>query len=102
MENQKKAAALSYDPAKDRAPQLVAAGRGLIAEKILEIARSAKIATWSTCWKLWRLMPTLPKNYTGWWPKCWSIFTGWTMNSAIWATIKFEDILDISQNFSTC
>ena len=43
MEEQKKAAALSYDPAKDRAPQLVAAGRGLIAEKILEVARAAGI-----------------------------------------------------------
>jgi len=39
MDEQKKAAAISYDPAKDRAPQLVAAGRGLIAEKILEVAR---------------------------------------------------------------
>jgi len=38
MEEQKKAAAISYDPAKDRAPQLVAAGRGLIAEKILDLA----------------------------------------------------------------
>jgi len=40
MEEQKKVAAISYDPAKDRAPQLVAAGRGLIAEKILEVARA--------------------------------------------------------------
>ncbi len=43
MEKQKKAAAISYDPEKDRAPHLVAAGRGLIAEKILEIARSFDI-----------------------------------------------------------
>jgi flagellar biosynthesis protein len=40
MEEQKKAAAISFDPEKDRTPQLVAAGRGLIAEKILEVARA--------------------------------------------------------------
>jgi len=40
MEEQKKAAAISYDPEKDRAPQLVATGRGLIAEKILAVARA--------------------------------------------------------------
>ncbi len=43
MEEKKKAAAISYDPEKDRAPQLVAAGRGLIAEKILEIARACDV-----------------------------------------------------------
>ncbi|CAD7848312.1 MAG: hypothetical protein [Olavius algarvensis Delta 4 endosymbiont] len=43
MEEQKKAAVISYDPAKDRAPQLVAAGRGLIAEKILEVARAFNV-----------------------------------------------------------
>jgi len=40
MEEQKKAAAIAYDPTQDRAPQLVAAGRGRIAEKILEVARA--------------------------------------------------------------
>jgi len=43
MEEQKKAAAISYDPAQDRAPQLVAAGRGRIAEKILEVARACDV-----------------------------------------------------------
>ena len=43
MEEKKKAAAISYDSEKDRAPQLVAAGQGLIAEKILEIARAFDI-----------------------------------------------------------
>jgi len=39
----KKAAALSYTPEKDNAPRVVAAGRGVIAEKIIEKARKAKI-----------------------------------------------------------
>jgi len=39
----KKAAALSYTPEKDNAPRVVAAGRGVIAEKIIEKAREAKI-----------------------------------------------------------
>ena len=40
MKEPKKAAAIAYDPDKDRAPHLVAAGRGLIADKILEVARA--------------------------------------------------------------
>ncbi|MDX2445716.1 MAG: EscU/YscU/HrcU family type III secretion system export apparatus switch protein [Desulfobacterales bacterium] len=43
MDKQKKATAISYDPEKDQAPHLVAAGRGLIAERILEVARSFDI-----------------------------------------------------------
>ena len=43
MEEQKKAAAISYDSEKDRTPQLVAAGRGLVADKILETARAFDI-----------------------------------------------------------
>lgn len=35
-----KAAALKYDRGKDRAPRLVAKGRGKIAEKIIEIAKA--------------------------------------------------------------
>ena len=35
---QKLAAVLKYDAKKDRAPQLAAKGRGMIAEKIIEIA----------------------------------------------------------------
>lgn len=35
----KKAVALRYDSLKDPAPRVVAKGRGLVAEKILEIAR---------------------------------------------------------------
>ena len=42
-EEKKKAAAISYNPEKDRAPQLVAAGQGLVAEKILEIARAFNV-----------------------------------------------------------
>ncbi|WP_422446824.1 EscU/YscU/HrcU family type III secretion system export apparatus switch protein [Thermoanaerobacterium sp. DL9XJH110] len=40
----KKAAALEYDAARDTAPRLVASGKGLIAEKILELARKHNIA----------------------------------------------------------
>lgn len=38
-EKPKAAAALSYDPEKDAAPQLVAAGRGRLAEMIENLAR---------------------------------------------------------------
>ena len=38
-----KAAALSYDPQKDCAPRLAAAGKGLTAEKIIEIAKENHI-----------------------------------------------------------
>lgn len=37
------AAALKYDPKADKAPKLVAKGRGHVAEKILEIARQNNI-----------------------------------------------------------
>lgn len=39
----KKAAAISYDAEKDAAPKVLASGRGLVAEKILETARAAGI-----------------------------------------------------------
>ncbi|MEW5945837.1 MAG: EscU/YscU/HrcU family type III secretion system export apparatus switch protein [bacterium] len=39
----KSAAALQYDAEKDVAPRLVAKGRGVIAEKILQIARESKV-----------------------------------------------------------
>ena len=39
MEERKKAAALRYDPQKDRAPMVVAKGRGELAEKIIELAK---------------------------------------------------------------
>lgn len=38
-DSRKKAAALSYDPRKEGAPRVLAAGRGTIAEKIIEAAR---------------------------------------------------------------
>lgn len=38
-QKQKTAVALSYDPAKAAAPQIVAKGKGLFAEKIIAIAR---------------------------------------------------------------
>jgi len=39
----KKAAALSYEPGEGGVPRLVASGEGYLAEKIIEIARSAEI-----------------------------------------------------------
>ena len=39
----KKAAALSHSPDRDRAPKVVASGKGVIAEKIIEKAREEKI-----------------------------------------------------------
>lgn len=36
---EKKAVALKYEPEKDRAPRVVAKGRGRLAELILELAR---------------------------------------------------------------
>lgn len=39
----KKAAALRYSPEKDKAPRLAAAGRGLTADKIIEIAKENNI-----------------------------------------------------------
>lgn len=38
-ENLKKAAALKYEEEKDRAPKVVASGKGKIAERIVEIAK---------------------------------------------------------------
>ncbi|NPA48687.1 MAG: hypothetical protein GXO20_01775 [Thermodesulfobacteria bacterium] len=39
----KRAAALKYDPKKDKAPRLVAKGEGLLAERILALAKEAGI-----------------------------------------------------------
>ncbi|EHM09575.1 uncharacterized protein, cytoplasmic domain of flagellar protein FhlB like protein [Thermanaerovibrio velox DSM 12556] len=39
----RKAAALRYDEDRDAAPVLVASGRGHLAEKILELAREARV-----------------------------------------------------------
>ena len=41
---QKKAVALKYKPGKDRAPRIAAKGSGLVAEKIIEIAKEHDIA----------------------------------------------------------
>lgn len=42
--SKKVAAALRYEQGSDRAPRLVASGRGAIAERILDLARDAGIA----------------------------------------------------------
>ena len=39
----KGAAALKWDPEKDEAPRLIAAGRGALADRILALAREAEI-----------------------------------------------------------
>jgi flagellar biosynthesis protein len=38
-----KAAALAYDRKQDKAPRVVASGEGFVADRIVEIAREAKI-----------------------------------------------------------
>lgn len=43
IEKMKKAVALKYDSAQDAAPKIAASGKGLVAEKILEIARQENI-----------------------------------------------------------
>jgi len=39
MDSRKKAAALSYNQYSDNAPKLIAKGKGVIAEKIIEMAK---------------------------------------------------------------
>ena len=43
----KKAVALGYDEKKDSAPKVIAKGKGLIAERIIELARKHGIYTYS-------------------------------------------------------
>jgi flagellar biosynthesis protein len=40
LKESKKAAALKYNSAKDAAPKILASGKGLLAEKILELAKN--------------------------------------------------------------
>ena len=42
-EDNKKAAALKYEPAQDEAPRLLAKGKGLTAERIIELAKKHDI-----------------------------------------------------------
>jgi len=44
-EKKKKAVALSYDPS-NQAPQVIASGQGAIAERIIEKAKEADVATY--------------------------------------------------------
>lgn len=41
--SQKKAAVIKYDPEQDRAPRVVAHGRGLVAERLIEEAAKAEL-----------------------------------------------------------
>jgi flagellar biosynthesis protein len=43
MEKTPKAVALKYDQKKDKAPKVIAKGRGEIAEKIIEIAKACNL-----------------------------------------------------------
>ncbi len=45
MNKKKKAVALSYDPSNE-APQVIASGQGVIAERIIEKAKEADVATY--------------------------------------------------------
>ena len=43
QKSSKKAAAIQYDPGKDRAPRVTAAGRGHIARRIIETAQANNV-----------------------------------------------------------
>ncbi len=43
MKGRKKAAAIAYDMGKDRAPRVTAKGQGLLAEKIIALARESDV-----------------------------------------------------------
>jgi flagellar biosynthesis protein len=43
MKKKSKAVALTYDQEKDAAPKVVAKGRGLVAEKIIETAKAHRV-----------------------------------------------------------
>lgn len=58
----KKAAALSYNKNADAAPRVVAAGKGLVAEKILKLAKEQNI----TVYKDPALVETLVQLDIGW------------------------------------
>lgn len=45
QEKKKKAVALSYDPS-NQAPQVIASGQGAVAERIIEKAKEADVATY--------------------------------------------------------
>ncbi len=43
MKKRKEAVAIKYSPEEDRAPKVIAKGKGVIAEKIIEIAKEHKV-----------------------------------------------------------
>ena len=43
MKKRKRAAALKYEAERDNAPKVVAKGKGLIAEKIIELAQKSQV-----------------------------------------------------------
>lgn len=55
----KKAAALVYDKEKDSAPRIVASGRGLVAERIVETGRQAGVAVMEDA-ELGEILEALP------------------------------------------
>ena len=45
----KRAVALKYEPAEDRAPRVIGKGRGAVAEKLLEVATRHNIPVYEDC-----------------------------------------------------
>ncbi len=43
MKKRKEAVAIKYSPEEDKAPKVIAKGKGVIAEKIIEIAKEHKV-----------------------------------------------------------
>ncbi len=42
-EKRKEAVAIKYEPQEDKAPKVIAKGKGIVAEKIIEIAKEHKV-----------------------------------------------------------
>ena len=78
----KKASALAYTPGEDKAPKVIASGKGVIAEKILEVAKEVKIPVVEdahladTLDKL-RVGSEIPAELYDWWPR-------FCPSSAVW------------------
>ena len=75
----KLAVALKYEPKEDKAPKVVAAGKGLIAEKILEEAgrlacRFRKMPASRRRWGPLKLGGRFPRKCIAQWRKCWLSF----------------------------
>jgi len=80
-EKPKTAVALAYEPG-ETAPKIIAAGKGVIAEKLLKRQRNRKspfigMISWQIPCQSWKLEQTFRRNYTKWWQKYWCLWMIW-------------------------